>query len=346
MTYDYGYGTLEDKLISLFRSGAPDFEAAEELIRLGADVNAMGPADDENILSEILFGYYWSKHGDKISDACAHCNQTHCQDCKHNLDLNPHLGPSMCAIIRFFLAHGFDVSKCDGCYGAQCLLALTHSTYDRFMIEGTKLLLDAGAKNRTVSPTSTDADDTPLGCISAEGSFQGIVEHRHSSANIYQAIYQIYQAIEGGKSYGGIDSYEIAVGKKIQKVLVEKKDGQPIFFSMDLPGFQKDHCFTQPLYFVYEGGALITTQYADFWTDTVLPNIDLVDVSEYFEGIVGNVIQRFVYDHRSVIKGTDHYGQPITTIEMDSGHRIRFSINFGEVEAEARAAFYELLGNA
>ena len=54
--YDYGYGDLENKLISLLRSGAPDFAAAEELIRQGADINASGNSDDENILSGILRG--------------------------------------------------------------------------------------------------------------------------------------------------------------------------------------------------------------------------------------------------------------------------------------------------
>ena len=39
MAYDYGYGNLEDKLIDLLRSGTPDFDAAEELIRQGADIN-------------------------------------------------------------------------------------------------------------------------------------------------------------------------------------------------------------------------------------------------------------------------------------------------------------------
>lgn len=343
MAYDYGYGDLGNKLITLFRSGAPDFATAEELIRQGADVNAQGKDDDENILSEILSGYWWSKHGDTISDACDDCDEKHCDDCEHNRNQNPDLGPSMCSIIRFFLDHGFDVTKCDGCYGAQCLWALTLSTFDRYMIEATKILLDAGAKNRTVSPNSSDDDETPWSFISTEGSFQGTCEHDHSSANIYEAVYQIYQAIEDGRPYGGIDSYEIAIGKKIQKVLAEKKDDMPIFFSMDLPEFKKDNCFTQTLYFLYDGGVLISTQYADFWTDTVLPDIDFEDVSDHFDGVVGHVVQHFTYDHKSVVKGTTHYGQPITTIEMDSGRNVRFSINFGEVKSEERAAFFELL---
>lgn len=341
--YDYGYGDLENKLIRLFRSGAPDFATAEDLIRQGADINAVGKDDDENILSEILSGYWWSEHGDIISDACDNCDENHCDNCEHNRDLNPNLGASMCAIIRFFLAHGFDVNKCDGCFGAQCLWALTLSTFDRYMIEATKLLLDAGAKNRTVSPTSTDQDETPWCFIATESSYQGTCEHAHSTANIFEAVYQVYQAVADGKPYSGIDSYEMAIGKKVIKVLAESDGENPTFFAMDLPEFKRDNCYNATLYFVYDGGVLISTQYADFWTDTILPAADLIDVSEHFDGVVGNTIKGFTYDHRSIVKGTTHYGQPITTIEMDSGRKVRFSINFGEVREQNRAAFYELI---
>lgn len=81
----------------------------------------------------------------------------------------------------------------------------------------------------------------------------------------------------------------------------------------------------------------------DFWTDTILPTGNPTDVSEHFDGIVGHTIKGFAFDHRTIRKGTTYYGQPITTIEMDSGHKIRFSINFGEVKEEDRAAFYELI---
>lgn len=343
MAYDYGYGDLENKLIKLFRSGAPDFDAAEDLIRQGADINAIGKEDNKSILSKILSGYWWSKHGNTISDACDNCDEDHCDDCEHDPDLNPNLGASMCAIIRYFLDHGFDVNKCDGCFGAQCLRALTLSTFDRYMIEATKLLLDAGAKNRTISPTSTNQDETPWSFIATEGSYQRTCEHDHSTANIFEAVYQVYQAVEDGKPYSGIDSYEMAIGKKVIKVLAKSDGENPTFFALDLPKFKKDNCYTQTLYFVYDGGVLVSTQYADFWTDTILPTVDLTDVSEHFDGVVGNTIKGFAFDHRSIIKGTTHYGQPITTIEMDSGRKVRFSINFGEVKNEERAAFYELI---
>lgn len=332
MAYDYEYGVLGEKMIELFSKGAPDFEAAEELIKQGADLNAEGNDDEENILSEILWAYWMSAHENIISD-----------DCETNHNLNPYLGPSMCEIIRFFLAHGFDVTKNDGCYGAQCLYALTLSTFDRYMIEATKILLDAGAKNRTISLTSNDIYETPWSSIASEGSYQSTCEHNHSLANIYEAIYQIYQAVEDGKPYSGIDSYEMAIGKKILKVLAEGNGEHPIFFQMVLPEFQKDNCYTNTLYFVYDGGVLITTNRGDFWTDTVLPDVELVDISEYFEGVVGSTIKRFTFDHKSVVEGKMQLGQPITTIEFDYGRKVRFSINFGEVKEEDLAAYFELV---
>lgn len=313
MAYDYGYGKLENELIDVLCAETLNFDAAEALIRQGADVNALGKDDDENILSEIL-GSGWLENGE-----------------------------SMCAVIRFFLSHGFDVNKQDGCFGAQCLYALTLSSFDRYMIEATKLLLGAGAKNRSVSLEETDVCETPWSFMAVEGSCQGTYWNNYALSNVYEAVYQIYQAIEDGKPYGGIDSYEIAIGKKIQRVLAECDGENPVFFSMNHPQFKNDRCFTQNLYFVYDGGVLKTTRYADFWTDTVLPDVNLTDVSESFDGIVGNTIKKFNYKCRNVKKGPICCGQPITTIEMDSGRKVRFSINFGEVEDEERAAFYELL---
>lgn len=339
MACDLGYGELENKLIGVFGSGIPDFDAAEALIRQGADVNALGEYDKDNILSEIL--YYWSQHCNSNRSLCNDCKDCRCYDCQHK---DPRAGPLMCAAIRFFLDHGFDVNKRDGCFGAQCLYALTLSSFDRYMIEATKLLLDAGAKDRTISPASTDEYETPWSAVISEGTYKRVREHDHSAANIFEAIDRIYQAAEEGKPYSGIDSYEMAIGKKILKVLAEAGGAGPVFFSMDLPEFKKENCYTQTLYFVYDGGMLISNRYADFWTDTVLPPADLVDVSSHFDGIVGSTVKGFSYDHRSVAKGTMQYGQPITTMEMDSGRKVRFSINFGEVKKEDLAAFYELIG--
>ena len=56
----YGYTPQRYALITLFTSGTPDFKAAEKLIRQGADVNDQGDDKYENMLSEILLGYWLS----------------------------------------------------------------------------------------------------------------------------------------------------------------------------------------------------------------------------------------------------------------------------------------------
>ena len=161
MAYDYGYGDLGNKLVELFQSEKIDFDAAEDLIRQGADVNTIGKDDNENILSVVIENLCTSGSDDAASEACNNCERDDCTGCEHSCDSRQNPGRFMCAVIRFFLDHGFDVNQCDGCFGAQCLEALTLSTFDRYMIEATKLLLDAGAKNRTTLLTSTDEFETP-----------------------------------------------------------------------------------------------------------------------------------------------------------------------------------------
>ena len=226
MAFDYGYGELNNRLIELFKSGAPDFETAKELINQGADLNAVGKDDGENILSEILFGYWWSEYDEFPDNFCDHCEKENCFGCQYNE--NPNLGQSMCGIIRFFLDNGFDVTKNEGCFGAQCLYALTLSTFDKYMIEATKILFGAGAVNRTVSLNPNESA-TPWEFIGTEGSFQGTCEENHALANIFEAVYQVYLALDEGRPYQGIDSYEISVGKRIIKVLAENNGGKSGF---------------------------------------------------------------------------------------------------------------------
>lgn len=325
MSTDYGYGKLENELIALFHSGPPDFAAAEELIRQGADINAIGEDDSENVLSEILSLYERAAYYDHICDY-RNCNEFNCEDCEHYVDWGSTPGEAMCAIIRFFLNHGFDVTKHEGCFGAQCLYAVGFSTNDRYMIDATKILLDAGATNRSLSLSPDGDKETPMDCMATAGMYQ-----EFPLENIYEALYQIYLAIEAGKPYRGIDSYEIAIGKKIRKVLAASDGEQPVFFPMDLPKFKKDNCYTANLYFIYDDGILITTKYADFWTDTILPDTNLIDVSEHFPGIVGHTIRRFQF-------------YPRVVIEMDSGCKARFSTNYYIVnENEPSAAYFEFL---
>lgn len=342
MSYDYGYGTLGNQMIELFTKAEPDFGAAEALIRQGLDINMTGHYDDENLLSEIIREYCSSARIFLFSEVCGPCDGDACNECEKIKKLNSHVGPTLCAIIRFFLDSGFDVEKYDGCFGAQCLWALTHSTFDHSMIQATKILLDAGAKDREISPSADSIGDTPWEAMASECSYLRNCEHNLSISNIYYAVCEIYWAMKDGRPYSGIDWYGKAIGEKIIRVLAERNGEKPVLFTLDLPELQKENCFTKTIYFVYDGGALLANPYADFRTDTILPEKELVDVSEHFEKILGDTIKQFSFNHKSMKKGTITYVQPIIIMEMDSGKKIKFSVNFGEVPDENRAAFFEI----
>lgn len=339
-TYEYGFGYYEDKLIALFRSGKPDFETADELIRSGADINAEGKNGDENILSEILCGY-WASDTGKQDCGNESCQRSSCKGCPQHQSRNPDCGAAMIEVIQYFLRNGFDVNRNDGKYGAQCLFALTTSVFDRHIIDATKLLFDAGAKNTCIS-SNPNENETPLDAIETEGSCQDTIYHNHHLGNVYEAVYQIYQAVEDGRDYSGIDSYEAIYGKRIERILSAKPGKNAAFFEIDLPESKHKNCFTQKLFFITDGGALITTQYADFWFDKMLPDVETVDVSDHFPGIVGAVVKRFHYGHNEIRNWATTYGQPVVTIEMDNARAVTFTINFGEVSNEDRAAYFYL----
>ena len=334
----FGYKPYSWELIELFHSGPPDFDKAEELIRLGADVNDQGDDKDDNVLSEIIMGYRESRI-DEDRKRCGDCKMSNedCIGCPN--DKNPRVGPALLQVIRFFLDHGLDLNKDNGRYGAQCLAALVLSTFDRYMIDATKLLLHAGAKN---IDAYSDEDSTPMGWMGDEASYQNTCWHDYSLGNIYEAVYQVYAAMEAGRPYDGIDCFEAAVGKRVRRVLAETESEEEIFFSVNEHNSRHDNCFTCNLYFVYDGGFLKTTRYAAFWVDTELPESTFTDGSDRFLPLIGAKIEAFSFGNHTIVKGTTHYGQPITTILMDNGSSVTFRINFGEVEKKDYCVYYRL----
>ena len=320
--YDHGYGDLEDKLIAIFKmSGPPDFETADELIRLGADVNSEGPDDDENILSEILMGY--------------HC--WHDMDEK-DLDLEI-IGGYMIQVIHYFLDHGFDVNKKDGRYGAQCLYSLVLSVQSRSIIEATKLLIGAGAENLCIDKESTEGE-RPIDFVGMECSFESVCENNYNASNVLEATYQIYEAIEAKKPYIDIDSYEAVIGKTITKVLIEKpKEGKALHDVMFTNGrFGK--CFYTNIYFLFEDRMLIATPYNDFWTDKFDSSIRTLNISAEFSKIIGATVEKVEFAHNSIIEKMNHYTQPVATFVMSNGNSVSFSTSFGEVPKDKCTAYY------
>ena len=82
-------------------------------------------------------------------------------------------------------------------------------------------------------------------------------------------------------------------------------------------------------------------QYTLFMNDRITQTPQ-VDLSETFcTDIIGQTIQSVSFDHKTVVKGTTHYGQPTIIIELSNGKKLKFSHNFGELpDRESQSRFW------
>ena len=67
-----------------------------------------------------------------------------------------------------------------------------------------------------------------------------------------------------------------------------------------------------------------------------------IDISTAFgKDAIGRRIKSISFDHKDVIKGTTHYGQPIIIMELANGKKLKFTHNFGELpDKEAQSRFW------
>ena len=322
--YDHklGYGMLETKLLSIFqKSGPPDFAAADELIRLGADINAEGDEYDGNILFEILCGYQ--------------CWQT---DDGHEVD-DELIGEYMLQVIHYFLDHGFDVNRKNGLYGAQCLYGLVLSMPNRAVVEATKLFIKAGAKDLYIDEEQTEGEKASS-FLGAEITFQSICEHNYHISNSLEAAYQIHVAVENQKPYDDIDSYEAVLGKKIERVLIEKSVNGRVLHDVILSNGRFGKCFYTRIFFLFEDRMMIATPYVDFWTDKYDPSIKTLDISSEFSLITGSSVEKVMFNYNGVSREMSHYTQPVATFVMKNGSAITFTTSFGEVPDDTSTAYF------
>ena len=202
-----GWREIDFALISEASKIRPDFSKMEQLVRDGADVNAMFGDDDENALSAVILGME-----------------------NDDMDENSPAKDSLPIVVEFFIKHGFDPERNEGRAGAKCLANLAFSRCLASKIPAMKLLLDAGCRD---VPEDRDAhnpeDAKPSIAIATEESYlrhQGDLE----SAKIYDTLHEMLMANE--EKLKGKALYEAAKSGTIfeedGKVGVKDADGNVV----------------------------------------------------------------------------------------------------------------------
>ncbi len=317
MKETFGFQPLSYELITLLESGPPDFQAAEELLRKGADINDSSTVLDENVLSDILLGY---------CDTCL-CNDPDKSECDYKShdclscpkSRNPNSGESMLQIIQFFLDHGFDLNRENGCYGAMCLTSLKFSTYDRYIVNATKLLLSAGAQN---VPPYEDDDDSLLAIYDTEYSYQVCCENNYFIANIMEAVYMIYLALEEGRDYSSIDAFEASYSKTIFSVMAESMPDGSSLFERNFEHSHQTLCFIGNLYLCFQEACLIISDYGSIWVDRLPVDKQLIDVSDRFPEIINRQIDHISFDPMEYVKLSPYDGIPTGAICFANGSKL------------------------
>lgn len=295
----YVYGKYEDKLLDLMAEGNADFVQADKLIALGADINASGDNNDENILSYIILEY--------------------------RMNHRKNIGKKLYKIVEYFLAKGFDVNKNDGQYGASCLESLIFATFDSYTIDLAKLLFDAGARNIHYDDCGYD---TLQDWLSTESSFQRLCCDDEHLSNIFESIYQVFEAQKNGRDYHGVDWYGKATDQHICKVYAECSHYSDYTCNLYYENKQERLQFSDTIYMILDEGVLIIEPNLVMWMDNNLPDKTVLDVSDKFKSILGFKIEDITFKRNDFKIESRVFRNPTITLHLEKERRLEISLKY------------------
>lgn len=336
MKSESGFGKLEEQLIREGQAETPDFEKMRQLLAAGADVHAVSTIDpQENILSTIILGYpdEWS------SEVCDGCTKASCEGCPENThpwrDMDGRHLPEIC---RFFLQNGFDVRRNQGAFGGQCMLNLTWSSYDPYILDVLKLLLHAGA-----DPDYKDEDGSLRNWVGTKCSAAECVDQDHELENLFEAMYRILQNASEGRDYDAVEYFAAAIGKTVDRIELYPTPGREPIFTVDEPLCYSDRCVHGDLVFWCGDKALRITPWLEIMVDpTVAADAarTAFDMRPYLGDCLGQSLTKVVFSHDEEVRSKCFFDSEVVELHFSNGACVRVSTNHGKVPPEQYAASF------
>lgn len=327
-----GWREIDFALISEASKIRPDFSKMEQLVRDGADVNAIDGDNEFYALAVIIKGgCRVSCYGDE--DYCATSNDEAAETA------------TLFAVIDFFMKHGFDPERCKGRVGARCLEYVAYRRCnDGTKISVMKRLLDLGFKDVAVDE---DADGNAV-----EASrpiwflHSGISEvftsncARLDDANVCAALYEMLLDKEEGRPYSGVNLWTAAYDKVLKRVFVTKPKSGPPFFDLNKSYSKHVNCFRGSLYFEFENGWLTSKEASVLVFDTERPRVEMVDVTDSFGSIVGMKLKSVLVRRELMMHLCNRYVQPIIWYDFSNDGVLITRTTHGEMSGEEPVAYY------
>lgn len=327
------YRPIDNQLVAACQEYPPDFCKIRSLLDQGADVNAISATDeDECLLSEIILGY--PRIAELLADDCGDCDNNDADHPKAD-------GRYLPLIIQVFLEQGFDAT---GRMGAICLQNLSWASYDQYILDACKLLMAAGADPNAI--TFSDDEETVISWVGTKASAADCVDHDPAEISLFEAMYRMMEAKIQGRNYELIEHFSVCIGQKICGISL-CADDRPLteVFSVNTPTSRHQNCFVNTVVLDCQGKMLCVSRYTELYVDPHVPQYAEVklDLAPYFQNCIGHTIVGIDFSYREIRENRTSYGQPIILIQLDNGKTLRFSHNFGEVDRNETAAWFEVV---
>ena len=281
-----------------------DWDAFDSVLKGLEDINAYDEQAEETILSEFILDGNFYKRGFILAD-----------------------------VVRHFLACGYDVSANDGLNGGLALHSLCCSSYDHYILEAAKVLMNAGApvKYRTSDDDPNKEPEGLLGCIGWNLAGAWAVYKDYAWANILEAYYAMTEANIAGKDYNAIDNCFACIGKTLTSVSAINVGGKPALYDEGAISV-----FPEPLILWFGDKPLVASCYTDFVVNPVYADDkmnDLADVTTAFSSLVGTTLKEMQY-----------IGATICYFEFSNGKRLFFASR--DIGDRKRVGTFDILADS
>ncbi len=259
------------QIIEEYSRDNTDWERLRKLVtELGDDINdRINP--EETLLSE-LFGNYSYQDGGKLL-----------------------------RLVKLFLECGYDVKANNGFNGGMCLCQLCWASYDRYILDIAKLLLDEGADPFFSLEEEEDYD--VVSCISFKFGYWVVGDLE--CANLFEVYYDLIECAQNGEDYHDIYTAYNCMDKPLCRIEKGKYDDREDFVLWfdDMP--------------------LVISPWVDFVVNPVKAGkyAEKYDVTEDYREICGAKLKEIIY-----------FGQCAAAIILDNGKNMVFMKNSANAE--------------
>ena len=275
------FGRLERELYNCIKQYPPDFEGARNVLQMGADINAQDAHSSETILSEILCGYpnfiesFFAKSADNNEE-------------RRETERDGRYIPK---IVKLFLENGYTVAGQNGRYGAMALYVLCYSSYDKYILDAAKMLLDAGTDPLCVLYD----DETPLSIVETEMSAAVAVEGSLEQECLFEVLRAVLEARIKGEPYDGLQWNDAVIGKRVERIYSCASAEEKAVYAVTIGRHHYDNAFREDIILECEGVPLRITGACHAYVNPYhLPNeTQRIDLGNVLNSIIGKRIKSF-----------------------------------------------------